>query len=285
LEKIKDIVVVFSDLDPVGRGVFSYILSMSEASRISSCGISMINGRCYLVGEHEIPFVGFNVETVNLHFLDKVFPDAKAYIVISKHSSESGKPTLSLHYPGNIGPYADLGGRPRELAWTWPSMFKNLALEYWKEAVVLGLPNRFEFSVEATHHGPTELSKPIIFIEIGSTKREWNDPEAQITLARALWRAVENYYADKIPHCKPSIGIGGPHYSDRHTKLLLETDICYGHIFARYTFNWLDKEIIQQAIEKSIDPIETIILLKVRSSIKKLVAEIAEENNLSIIHA
>ncbi len=88
-----------------------------------------------------------------------------------------------------------------------------------------------------------------------------------------------------MPYCRPAIGIGGPHYSDKHTKLLLETDICYSHIFARYTFSWLNKEIIIQAIEKSIEPIEVIVLLKVRASIKRLAAEIAKENNIEIIYA
>ena len=35
----------------------------------------------------------------------------------------------------------------------------------------------YEITIEATHHGPTSLKKPLLFIEIGSTEKQWADTQ------------------------------------------------------------------------------------------------------------
>jgi len=63
---------------------------------------------------------------------------------------------------------------------------------------------------------------------------------------------------------------------------MLETDYCYGHIFAKYTLKELDKELMIQAITKSIDSIKGIVVLKVPSKVREIVREVAREFNLKI---
>ncbi len=56
-----------------------------------------------------------NEESVKAQTLPRDFPNAELIIFISRHSSQSGMPTLSVHTPGNLG-NAELGGLPRNVS-------------------------------------------------------------------------------------------------------------------------------------------------------------------------
>ena len=60
----------------------------------------------------KITLVTLNQESVNAQNLPESFTEAKIIVFISRHSSASGKPTLSVHTPGNFAE-AELGGLPR----------------------------------------------------------------------------------------------------------------------------------------------------------------------------
>ncbi len=90
-------------------------------------------------------------ESVERKIYPKKFPTAKSIILISRHSSQSGKPTLSVHAPGNFG-NAELGGLPGKLSVSSPYAMQN-ALRYFfyhKEKLSLN----YEVSFECTDHGP-----------------------------------------------------------------------------------------------------------------------------------
>lgn len=229
-----------------------------------------------------VHLIGFVDDVIYLDYLDEIYPqNVKAYIIISRHQSMSRRPTLSLHYPGNPMSNVDseYGGKPRQLAWTYPRLAKTLLLAYYEAAGRLGLLDSYSFTLEATHHGPTEPSKPVIFIEIGSSEKEWSDKRAQQALIEAIVETVER---GPVESCTPVIGVGGTHYPEKHTRLMLETDYCYGHIFAKYVLKELDKELVKQAVRKSVDPIKGIVMLKVPSRIKEIVREVAEEFSLEV---
>lgn len=176
----------------------------------------------------------------SLLFIENIEADADFFVVASIHKSESRKPTLTAHASGNWGP-AELGGNPHELSYTWPAAIK-VGLESLAKANLEG----YEVSAETSHHGPTTWSKPLIFIEIGSTEEQWNNPKAGKVVAEAIKdiyennREFENY-----------VGFGGIHYAPSFTKILLEKDIAIGHIAPKYASEHLDKEIIKEALEKS----------------------------------
>ncbi len=271
--------IVYSVADPAGKGA---ALKLKARFNTRTCSIRRALD-CGVVEEIDAIVVGFREDVLELEFLDEVFDTVgvEAYIVLSRHSSTSGTPTLSLHYPGNPGPEAPAGGRPRELAVAYPSLAKTIALTYKRVAEEMKLLERYEFTLEATHHGPTGLSKPIVFVEIGSTEKEWSDERAQEALALAVSEALR-----KGPtRCRASVGIGDTHYPRIHTRLMLETDICYGHIFARYTFNYLDESVLVQSVEKSVDKIVQFVLQKPPSRIKKVVEKVARELGLDIVKA
>jgi len=63
----------------------------------------------------QVSFVTLNEETVNAQYLQKDYPNAELVVFISRHSSQSGKPTLSVHTTGNFGE-AEFGGLPRTVS-------------------------------------------------------------------------------------------------------------------------------------------------------------------------
>ncbi|MEM2138050.1 MAG: D-aminoacyl-tRNA deacylase, partial [Candidatus Anstonellaceae archaeon] len=99
---------------------------------------------------------------------------ADYYIFASTHKSASNTPALTVHTPGNWGS-ADLGGEPRKLNVAFGSKVKVIAQAMKRLAGMAGLG--YQLAIEADHHGPT-VSKPIIFVEIGSTEKEWNNETA-----------------------------------------------------------------------------------------------------------
>ena len=67
-----------------------------------------------LKGSEEARLVFVDREPVDVQ--DLPYPkNLRMIIFISRHSSKSGKPTLSVHTPGNIGEAA-LGGEPRKVS-------------------------------------------------------------------------------------------------------------------------------------------------------------------------
>ena len=55
------------------------------------------------VNEKKVTLITLNEESVTAQDLPEKFPDAKLIVFISRHSSQSAKPTLTVHTPGNFG--------------------------------------------------------------------------------------------------------------------------------------------------------------------------------------
>jgi D-aminoacyl-tRNA deacylase len=102
-----------------------------------------------------------------------------ALVFASKHSGDTG-PLLSAHHTGNFGP-AELGGRDRTLAPAAPGLQKRLVAGFAEHA-----PPGYDVGIECTHHGPTAVSVPSVFAELGSSEAEWGDPEGARAVARSI---------------------------------------------------------------------------------------------------
>jgi D-aminoacyl-tRNA deacylase len=142
---------------------------------------------------------------------------ADILVFLSRHSSTHPVPALTVHVTGNFGDPA-FGGDARTLAPAAPAMM---------HAVLRGLarhaPPGYRASYEATHHGPTTLDTPSLFVEIGSTETEWNDPAAADAAARAVLEAAPGAVI-------PLVGFGGTHYAVRQTEITLSSQGAFGHI-------------------------------------------------------
>jgi len=160
-------------------------------------------------------------------------------IVASKHKSKDGNRVVTAHYTGNSG-NADFGGHSGELSYPAPFALRSILKNMQKMVKNSG----YEVTMESTHHGPTDVSLPMVYAEIGSAEEQWKDPVAGEIAACAILKVKENI----VPI---AVGFGGGHYAKRQSKLLLENNITFGHNFPNHQIDNLDLELVKQAIEKS----------------------------------
>jgi D-aminoacyl-tRNA deacylase len=181
-------------------------------------------------------------------FTDRVdLPGEKVDSVIfaSRHRSDSGDPTLTVHWPGNTSSRAEYGGKPKSLSFTEPARLRSAMLTLDKARAYHGL--NYAVSLEATHHGPTELGVPTLFVEIGSSEQQWNDPLAALAASEAVWSAA----TAPIPGV-PAVGFGGGHYCSKQSASLRADGYAFSHIFSKYFFNEYDEQIVSMAYERTL---------------------------------
>jgi D-aminoacyl-tRNA deacylase len=190
------------------------------------------------------------VRTPEVHITDETLDarlreahvDADVIIFLSKHKSESGRPTLTAHPMGNYGP-AQFGGRPHRLTPS-PAAYLSQALRCLARArAEHDFPA--EVSFEATHHGPL-LETPSMFLELGSSEREWEDPRGH----RVLADAVRLLLSQPVPEHPIVIGLGGGHYGPRFTEAVLGRRVSVAHILP--TYHAKDAQDIEALAEETV---------------------------------
>ena len=194
------------------------------------------------VNKKEITLIILNEEAINAQTLTDNFTKPKLIVFISRHSSTSGKPTLSVHTPGNIGP-AEYGGLPRQVSISPATAMQDAlkALSYFKE----GMQLNYEVSYECTHHGPS-LNVPTMFVELGSSPKQWRDAKAAEAVAHAAMSGI--------------LGIGGTHYNERFTRMALDDEAVFGHMIPKYAVPLVDSEMLRQCVDKTLEKVEYALL-------------------------
>jgi len=198
----------------------------------------------------EVKLVLVKEEIVHTQFITKFF-SPKLLVFISKHRSVSGLPTLSVHTPGNLAE-AELGGIPRKVSICPASAMREALLEMATAKEEMGL--EYEVSYECTHHGPS-LDVPTMFVELGSSPKQWRNRRAAEAVARAAMAAVS-----KQSRYAAALGVGGPHYNAKFTKIALTTPIAFGHIIPKYAVSRVDTEMVKQCVERTLEKVESVIL-------------------------
>lgn len=177
-------------------------------------------------------------------------------VFASRHAGETG-PLLTAHHTGNFGP-ADHGGEPNALARACPNALATVLGALDAEA-----PPEYDVGMEATHHGPTEVGAPSMFVEIGSGPTAWADPAAARAVAAAI-SALEGVAPDRrIGESAGNanrhlVGFGGGHYVPRYERILRETDWAVGHVAPDWGLEAMGdpttatgRAVIEQAFERS----------------------------------
>ena len=149
------------------------------------------------------------------------FDDPDLLVFASRHSGETG-PLLTAHATGNFGP-AEYGGGDGSLARAAPN-----ALRAVRRAFADHAPEGYDVGVECTHHGPSTVGCPSLFVELGSGEDEWTDPAGAEAVARAILALRET----PPTHYRTVVGFGGGHYAPRFDRVLVETDWRVGHVAA-----------------------------------------------------
>lgn len=185
----------------------------------------------------------------------KNIKDAELIIVASTHKSEAKVPMLNAHFTGNFGEDVSHGGLAKTLS-VAPALYQRAAVLRYAE-LQKGDPRLKDYKVgiEATHHGPT-LDLPILFVEVGSTEKEWND----LVACEAAARVIYNLVSEKPANAPVVIGFGGTHYCQQFTKKLFDEGFAFGHICPKYAAENLTEGVILQAIGKTIPKPEKVFI-------------------------
>ncbi|MFC1486109.1 D-aminoacyl-tRNA deacylase [Thermoproteota archaeon] len=191
-----------------------------------------------------------DTEIVDTQFLGDILKPY-LFVFLSRHSSVKGIPTLSVHTPGNLS-IAKFGGKSGKVSISPAGPMKNALLEMSKLVNEKGLD--YEVSYECTHHGPS-LDVPTMFVELGSSSKQWKDTKAAKVVADAAVAAVSD-----CPDCSVVLGIGGPHYNKKFTKLALGNQRAFGHMIPKYALGEVDAEIITQCFERTLESIDSVVL-------------------------
>jgi D-aminoacyl-tRNA deacylase len=205
------------------------------------------------IGDRKIKIVIFNEELIYLQNLTDFFANLELAVFVSRHSSESGMPTLSVHTPGNLSE-AEFGGLPKRVSISPANAMRDAlkAMMLFKEEMHLD----YEVSYECTHHGPS-LNLPAMFAELGSSPQQWNDLKAAEAVAHATMKAISKFGESRATAV---LGIGGPHYNSKFTRIALESEIAFGHMIPKYAIPYIDAEVLRQCVEKTLEKVEYAIL-------------------------
>lgn len=195
-------------------------------------------------------------------------------IFASKHSSKTGPAALTVHAPGNWGK-AELGGKDRELCPTYANLLKNYLVKLERQKEERKLEN--SVILEVSHHG-AHLTKPAVYIEIGSNTLHWKSEEAALAVAETIVNATKLEGSNTI-----AIALGGGHYPIEFTKLVLRKNYALSHICPKYALGDFNEEMLIKAIEATKEPVDEIVLdYKGLGTEKARIKEILDRQELPI---
>ena len=241
-----EIAVIASSRDSAGINIRKNLIKLFNFKDIEKFGNSQIfqynNIKLYLIDD----------DLIFAERIDKKI-NADVFIFASKHRSKENTPSFTAHPIGNWEK-ADFGGKEKTLCFSSAFLLKNLYLSLVQNSHLQKNAN-FEVTLEATHHGPY-VEKPAVFVEIGSTEKEWNDVLNGEIIAKTIINGLMKQESDFIS----TILLGGGHYNQAGNKIMLKTDYAIGHVCPKHVLEHLDEEILMQAINKTI-PKPNIVLL------------------------
>ena len=178
-------------------------------------------------------------------------------VFVSRHSGETG-PLLTAHHTGNVGP-ADHGGQANRFARACPNAHARVL-----GALATHAPEGYEVGMECTHHGPSDVGAPSMFVEVGSDQKAWADPDAARAVARAVLE-LRGVSADREPEGsgrdeeepradrRHLLGVGGGHYAPRFERVVRETDWAVGHVAADWGLDAVDDRRLRPVVERLLE--------------------------------
>ncbi len=248
----KNVLIVASTQCVASLNIRSQILRHYDFREIEGRHVGSSYFAAEMYGQN-VKLITLNVEPVQAQTLLENHPDTGLAVFLSRHSSVSGIPTLSVHTPGNLG-HAELGGIARQVSVAPAGFMRDVLrmMRHLRDDEGLG----YEVSYECTHHGPS-LNVPAMFAELGSSPEQWNDLEAAEVVAHSVMSAIKNFRRDR---CRAFLGVGGPHYNFKFTMLALEESMAFGHIVPKYAVGQIDLDMMKTCVSRTLESVESAIL-------------------------
>ncbi|MBI5225846.1 D-aminoacyl-tRNA deacylase [Candidatus Micrarchaeota archaeon] len=242
------VILFYSTLDPAAVHAANALreLRSNEKTQLRGFDAWRFDGAASGIGKPaafdlvELPFRALNFQDADIFGADLA-------VFLSRHAGASGRPCFTCHLTGNFGePKENFGGSPRNL---------SKASAHWLKRFYLALKETTgRVSLEATHHGPT-LNTPTLFVETGSDESEWAKPENGKLLAESVLMALES----PNPGGKAALGFGGAHYCSAFVHKL-QKGWALSHVASKHAVASVTNEMLQQAVQKTVEPIECVFL-------------------------
>lgn len=223
-----DLLVAFKN-DPAGHNMAKFI------SQDMTKDGDVFRGKNFDLIEIDFP-------AISADWLDEKY-DYDGFVFLSKHAAESGTLALTCHSTGNFDE-AKFGGNNKEIAIPYTNFQKRYMQNLWN---VHDSFSDFEITIEATHHGPTHLKKPSIFVEIGTTESQWNDE----SLCSSVAKLVVDTYEQEPVSFPFAICFGGTHYSEKFTKELLFGKYGLGTVMPKHALEFLNPQLFEHIIAQN----------------------------------
>ncbi|MBS3137280.1 hypothetical protein J4232_02495 [Candidatus Woesearchaeota archaeon] len=248
---VKNIVIVATEQDLCSRNIGHKLQEHFTPFKHESCPYPTLKKDNAILVWHPNDLV-LDISDLNKYF------DPEIYIFPFRHLGK-GLPRLTVHPAGNFRlPQPDskvpYRGEPHKLAYVHPGYMK-LALQHLdklNKERELG----YNVSYEVTHHTPTELKAPVMFLEIGDTEQHHNDEKA----VQAITDTVLYLINAEPKQSKNCLALGGDHYAERFTRRGLEEEFAFGHFIPYFTFPDVTPEVIELALDKTIGGVQCAML-------------------------
>lgn len=237
-------IIIASKSDSASMNILENLLKLKDWQKIDK-----------FQGSDVYQFSNTNIVIINeMHIysenLDKILKEkfdmeANCIIFASRHRSESGAKTLTVHPIGNFKD-AKYGGKDQSLVPSSPYLMSDALRNLKHKAVKEDID--YMVSFEVTHHGPF-LSTPAFYIEIGSDDKAWEDKIAGEVIAKSILKTIMD---ERKKEGRVAIGIGGGHYTPRHTDIALSTNTSFGHMIPTYAID-ISEEMIEKTMKATPD--------------------------------
>ena len=209
--------IVVSQPDPASETIGQELRSLG-AFEATSTGFQTSNFELRMFEERHLDLVN----------VAEAFTDPDLIVFVSRHAGATGN-LLTAHIPGNVGSAA-YGGEPRSLPVGAPAALRSVY-----HSLCEFVPAGYNVALECTHHGPSDVGAPCLFVEVGSDESAWTDPVPANSVARAVLALAEApLETDQIV-----VGFGGDHYVPRYERIVRETGWAVGHIAADWALEEL----------------------------------------------
>ena len=255
-----DLLVAYRD-DPAGHNMAKYLSQdMSEEDGI-------FYGKYY-------DLVIISTPAISADWLQEMY-DYDSYIFLSKHAAESNVLSLTCHSTGNFSA-AEFGGFDRQVAIPYPDLQKVYLQTLKKNQS--SFPE-FDVTIEATHHGPTALRKPSIFIEIGTTPKQWCDE----SLCNSIASLVHQVLSQPLSKHPVAICFGGTHYPSKFTDELLNGKYALGTVVPKRALGDIDGELFSHILLQNKDAQAALLDWRGLGTHKQKILDLLESTSLEVI--
>ena len=267
-----NIALFASLLDEAGMSMVNFLTCTMDFQMINSSPL------VYKSGKYEN--IKLYVTNKDLLFLDDFNFSEKltSFIFLSRHRSLSGIPSLTCHTTGNFSHNTPYGGRSNELGMANPSLLKAYFNELYRNRH--SVPG-YRITLEATHHGPTSLKGPIIFVEIGSGPEQWKDSNAARVVCNSI---LEVLSLPESGSGRVALALGGTHYPEKLNKILRDTDFSVAYIATKNNLQFIDDIMLQQMMDRCTERITHVLVdWKGLGKYKEPILNTIEKSGLEIV--